>query len=92
LWRTAAGLQRRPRRDEKRGILRALAGISPVDGSSGKQQRHRLNRGRDRQLNWALHVIALARIQHHPETDAPSSLRSYGTTSASCAHPAAFAD
>jgi transposase len=48
----------------------ALAGTSPVDASSGQQQRHRLNRGGDRQLNWALHVIALARIHHHPETAA----------------------
>ena len=48
----------------------ALAGTSPVEASSGKQQRHRLNRGGDRQLNWALHVIALARIRHHAETAA----------------------
>jgi transposase len=46
----------------------ALAGTSPVDASSGKQQRHRLNRGGDRQLNWALHVIALQRARHHAET------------------------
>lgn len=46
----------------------ALAGTSPLDASSGRQQRHRLNRGGDRQLNWALHVIALHRIRHHPET------------------------
>jgi transposase len=45
----------------------ALAGTSPVDASSGQQRRHRLNRGGDRQLNWALHVIALARIHHHPQ-------------------------
>jgi transposase len=50
--------------------LAALAGTSPVDASSGKQRRHRLNRGGDRQLNWALHVIALARIRHHGETAA----------------------
>jgi transposase len=48
----------------------ALAGTSPVDASSGKQRRHRLNRGGDRQLNWALHVVALARIRHHGETAA----------------------
>ena len=47
----------------------ALAGTTPVDASSGKQQRHRLNRSGDRQLNWALHVIALQRI-HHPQTAA----------------------
>ena len=46
----------------------ALAGTSPVDASSGKHRRHRLNRGGDRQLNWALHVIALQRIRHHDET------------------------
>ena len=48
----------------------ALAGTSPVEASSGKQRRHRLNRGGDRQLNWALHVIALQRIRHHAETTA----------------------
>jgi transposase len=48
----------------------ALAGTTPVDASSGKQHRHRLNRGGDRQLNWALHVIALQRIHHHAETAA----------------------
>jgi transposase len=48
----------------------ALAGTSPVDASSGKQQRHRLNRGGDRQLNWALHVIAIQRIRRDPETTA----------------------
>ncbi len=41
-----------------------------TDASSGKQQRHRLNRGGDRQLNWALHVIALQRVHHHAETAA----------------------
>jgi transposase len=30
----------------------------------------RLNRGGDRQLNWALHVVALQRIRHHTETAA----------------------
>jgi transposase len=48
----------------------ALAGTSPVDASSGKQRRHRLNRGGDRQLNWALRLIALQRVLHHPEPTA----------------------
>jgi transposase len=48
----------------------ALAGTSPLDASSGKQRRHRLNRGGDRQLNWALHVIALQRVHHHEQTKA----------------------
>jgi transposase len=59
-----------PGRMTSEGSFAALAGTSPVDASSGKQRRHRLNRGGDRQLNWALHVVALARIRHHPETAA----------------------
>jgi transposase len=51
----------------------ALAGTSPVEASSGKQRRHRLNRGGDRQLNWALHVVTLQRIRHHPETSPTTS-------------------
>jgi len=48
----------------------ALAGTSPVEASSGRTRRHRLNRGGDRQLNWALHVVALQRIRHHQQTRA----------------------
>jgi transposase len=59
-----------PRRMRKEASFAALAGTSPVDASSGKQQRHRLNRGGDRQLNRALHVIALNRVRHHRETAA----------------------
>jgi transposase len=39
-----------------------LCGASPVEASSGKTVRHRLNRGGDRQANNALWVIALARM------------------------------
>ena len=59
-----------PTRMKSEASFAALAGTSPVDASSGKQQRHRLNRGGDRQLNWALHAVALQRIRHHPETSA----------------------
>jgi transposase len=59
-----------PSRMRSEASFAALAGTSPVDASSGKQRRHRLNRGGDRQLNWALHVVALARIRHHAETRA----------------------
>jgi transposase len=68
--RAAACFQRRPEANGERASFAALAGTSPVEASSGKQQRHRLNRGGDRQLNWALHVIALARIRNHVETAA----------------------
>jgi transposase len=48
----------------------SLAGVAPIPASSGQITRHRLNRGGDRQLNRALHVIVLARLRHHPETRA----------------------
>jgi transposase len=59
-----------PGRMTSEASFAALAGTSPVEGSSGKQQRHRLNPGGDRQLNWALHVVALARNRHHAKTSA----------------------
>jgi transposase len=59
-----------PGRMRSEASFAALAGTSPVEASSGKQRRHRLNRGGDRQLNWALHVIALQRIRHHAATKA----------------------
>ena len=36
----------------------------------GKTNRHRLNRGGDRQANWALHQIALVRLSSDPRTKA----------------------
>jgi transposase len=59
-----------PARMRSESSFAALAGTSPVDASSGRQRRHRLNRGGDRQLNRALHVIALNRVRFHPETSA----------------------
>ena len=44
----------------------ALAGASPIQASSGQTQRHRLNRGGNRQLNRALHLMALVQARTHP--------------------------
>ena len=43
---------------------------SPVNASSGKTQRHRLNRGGDRHANSALWTIVLTRMSNHPPTRA----------------------
>jgi transposase len=53
----------------------ALCGTSPIPVSSGKTNRHRLNRGGDRQANCALHTIALSRLRYHPETQAYAAKR-----------------
>ena len=42
------------------------AGVAPLDASSGKHQRHRLDRGGNRQLNCALHRIAITQGRVHP--------------------------
>jgi transposase len=42
------------------------AGVAPLDASSGKHQRHRLDRGGNRQLNCALHRIAVTQGRWHP--------------------------
>jgi transposase len=43
-----------PERLRSEATFAHLCGASPIDASSGKQQRHRLNRGGDRQANSAL--------------------------------------
>ena len=45
-----------------------LSGTAPIPCSSGKRTQHRLNRGGDRQLNHALHIIATTRAQRDPQT------------------------
>jgi len=45
--------------------LAKLAGVAPLDASSGKQQRHRLNRKGNRQLNLALHRVAITQARIH---------------------------
>jgi transposase len=45
-----------------------LGGVAPIEASSGKVVRHRLNRGGDRQLNRALHTIVLTRARMDPLT------------------------
>ena len=47
-----------------------LCGVSPLDASSGKQQRHRLNRGGDRQANSALWRVVMTRMTCDPATKA----------------------
>jgi transposase len=53
----------------------ALAGTNPIPASSGQLTRHRLNRSGDRQLNAALHTIALTRLRYDPETRAYAARR-----------------
>jgi transposase len=44
--------------------------VAPIPVSSGRKDRHRLHRGGDRQLNRALHTIAVTRARIDPQTRA----------------------
>jgi transposase len=57
-----------PKRLRSEESFAHLCGAAPLDASSGKQQRHRLNRGGDRQANCALHTIAVVRMSHDETT------------------------
>jgi transposase len=46
----------------------SLAGVNPIPASSGNTVRHRLNRGGDRSLNSALHMVAVTKMTHDAET------------------------
>lgn len=59
-----------PGRLRSEAAFASLAGVNPIPASSGNTVRHRLNRGGDRRLNRALHVAAITRMTHHPETRA----------------------
>jgi transposase len=56
-----------------------LAGVTPIPASSGKRIRHRLDRGCNRQLNCALHRIAVSQRQAHPPArDFPANKQAEG--------------
>ncbi|MDX1619897.1 MAG: IS110 family transposase [Nitriliruptorales bacterium] len=59
-----------PDRLKSEGAFAQLTGTAPLPASSGKVVRHRLNRGGDRQANWALHMIAITRCSHDDRTRA----------------------
>ena len=57
-----------PDRLRSNAAFAMLCGASPIQASSGKTRRHRLNRGGDRQANAALYRIVVARLRHDQQT------------------------
>jgi len=52
-----------------------LCGVAPLPASSGRTQRHRLNRGGDRAANHALYILAVTRMAWEPRTRAYAARR-----------------
>ena len=57
-----------PHRLHSDAAFAALCGASPVPVSSGRTDRHRLNRGGDRLANCALYWVVITRMSHDPRT------------------------
>jgi transposase len=57
-----------PQRHRNDATFAHLCGAAPIDASSGKHQRHRLNRGGDRQANSALWHIIITPMVYDPRT------------------------
>ena len=55
-----------PQRLRSEAAFAMLCGAAPLPASSGRTQRHRLNRGGDRQANCALYHIVLCRLRWDP--------------------------
>ena len=59
-----------PDRLHSEAAFAALCGVNPIPASSGKTNRHRLNRGGDRQANAALYRIVIVRLRYDRRTRA----------------------
>jgi transposase len=64
-----------PERLRSEAAFAMLCGAAPLPASSGRTDRHRLNRGGDRQANAALYRIVLTRLRHDPRTRAYAQRR-----------------
>jgi transposase len=57
-----------PRRLKNEASFASLCGVAPIEASSGKVVRHRLNRGGNREANRALYMTCLARMRRDGRT------------------------
>ena len=64
-----------PKRLRSEAAFAMLAGVAPLPASSGRTDRHRLNRGGDRQANAALYRVVCCRLRWDPRTRAYAERR-----------------
>lgn len=53
----------RPSRFRSAAAFASYAGVAPIEVASGERTRHRLSRSGDRQLNSALHLVAVTQVR-----------------------------
>jgi transposase len=59
-----------PDRLRSEASFAALCGVNPLPASSGRTDKHRLNRGGDRAANSALYTVVMVRMRFHEPTRA----------------------
>lgn len=59
-----------PARFRSAAAFAMACGVAPIPASSGNTQRYRLNRGGNRKLNCALHIVALTQAREHAPAQA----------------------
>jgi transposase len=59
-----------PERLHSEASFAKLCGVAPLPASSGRTDRHRLNKGGERQANRVLHIVAVVRLRYCPRTKA----------------------
>ena len=57
-----------PERIRSEASFAALCGVNPLPASSGRTDRHRVNRGGDRAANSALYTVVIVRMRYHQPT------------------------
>ncbi len=57
-----------PERLTSEAAFAHMCGVAPLEASSGKTRRHRLNRGGNRQANHALYCVVITRMRSHQPT------------------------
>jgi transposase len=57
-----------PGRIKSEAAFAHMCGVAPLEASSGKVTRHRLNRGGNRQANHALFCVVVTRMGSDPRT------------------------
>lgn len=57
-----------PERIKSEAAFAHMCGVTPLEASSGKVTRHRLNRGGNRQANHALYCVVITRMGSDPRT------------------------
>ena len=76
-----------PERLHSEASFASLCGVNPIPASSGKTNRHRLNRGGHRQANAALHRIVVVRLRYDPRTQSYMRRRTMEGMSKAGDHP-----